>query len=339
MNTLLKTFLTPIAAGAMALSTTAFSADLPKRTLCVWDIVGKSGPVASQMEDYRLNAIKWGVDLELKVYTDEKIAAEDLKSGACDAAGITGLRAREFNSFTGTLDSIGSIPDGDHMKVVLQYLADPKLAKLMVSGEYEIAGILPGGSGYLFSNDRTIDTVAELAGKKMAAMDFDKAQAIMIESVGASPVSVSLTNFGSMFNNGSVDIIAAPAVAYNALELYKGLGDNGAVVNFAIIQLTAQIVARHNRFPEGFGQNSRAYAWSQYSKAMEVVNAAEKSIKPSYWLDLPEKDKEGYMEMFRQSRLTLRDQGLYDGKMLSFLSKVRCQKDPALAECTAKDRE
>jgi hypothetical protein len=72
---------------------------------------------------------------------------------------------------------------------------------------------------------------------------------------------------------------------------------------------------------------------------MEVVNAAEKSIKPSYWLDLPEKDKEGYMEMFRQSRLKLRDQGLYDGKMLSFLSKVRCQKDPALAECTAKDRE
>jgi hypothetical protein len=323
----------------MALSTTAFSADLPKRTLCVWDIVGKSGPVASQMEDYRLNALKWGVDLDLKVYTDEKIAAEDLKSGACDAAGITGLRAREFNSFTGTLDSIGAIPDESHMRVVLQYLADPKLAKLMVSGDYEIAGILPGGAAYLFTNDRSIDTVGELAGKKFAAMDFDKAQAIMIESVGASPVSVSLTNFGSMFNNGSVDIIGAPAIAYDALELYKGLGDDGAIVNFSIIQLTAQIVARHDRFPEGFGQSSRNYAWSQYGKAMEVVNAAEKSIKPSYWLDLPEKDKEGYMEMFRQSRLKLRDQGLYDGKMLSFLSKVRCQKDPALAECTAKDRE
>ncbi len=339
MNKLFKSLLTPIVAGAMALSTTAFSADLPKRTLCVWDIVGRSGPVASQMEDYRLQAIKWGVDLEMKVYTDEKIAAEDLKSGACDAAGITGLRAREFSSFTGTLDSIGAIPDEDHMKVVLQYLADPKLAKLMISGEYEIAGILPGGAAYLFTNDRTIDTVGELAGKKFAAMDFDKAQAIMIESVGASPVSVSLTNFGSMFNNGSVDIIGAPAIAYDALELYKGLGDKGAVVNFAIIQLTAQIVARHNRFPEGFGQSSRGYVWSQYGKAMDVVSAAEKSINPSYWLDLPDKDKEGYMEMFRQSRLTLRDQGLYDGKMLSFLSKVRCKKDPALAECTAKDRE
>ena len=78
---------------------------------------------------------------------------------------------------------------------------------------------------------------------------------------------------------------------------------------------------------------------SQYGKAMELVNAAEKSIKSSYWLDLPDKDKEGYMEMFHQSRLTLSEQGFYDRKMLSFLSKVRCQKDPALAECTATDRE
>lgn len=339
MKTRLKSLLLPIAAGAMALSTSAFSADLPKRTFCVWDIVGKSGPVATQMEDYRLNAIKWGVDLQIKVYTDEKIASEDLKSGACDATAMTGLRSREFNSFTGSLDSLGAIPTYDHMKVVLQYLADPKLAKLMKSGPYEIAGILPAGSGYLFTNDRSIDTVPEMAGKKVAAMDFDKAQAVMIESVGASPVTVSITNFGSMFNNGSVDIIGAPAVAYNALELYKGLGDNGAVVRFSVIQVSVQIVARSDRFPEGFTQNSRNYVFNQYDKAMEVVLSAEKGIKPSYWMDLPEDDKTGYREMFRQSRLKLRDMGFYDGKMLSFLSKVRCQKDSSLAECTATDRE
>ena len=339
MKTLLKSILTPIAAAsALALGTNSF-AETEKRTFCVWDIVGKSGPVASQMEDYRLEAIKWGVDMEMKVYTDEKIAAEDLKAGHCDAAGITGLRAREFNTFTGTLDSIGSIPSNDHMKVVLQYLSDPKLAKLMRSGEYEIAGIAPGGAAYLFTNDRTIDTVAELAGKKFAAMDFDKAQAIMIESVGASPVSASITNFGSLFNNGTVDIIGAPAVAYDALELYKGLGENGAVVNFVILQLTAQVVIRHDRFPPEFGQQSREFVWSQYDRAMTIVDAATKSIKPSYWLDLPEKDKEGYMELFRQSRLKLREQQLYDGKMLSFLSKVRCQMDQSLAECTAADRD
>lgn len=337
MKTLLRTLLTPITVGAIALSSNSFAEG--KKSLCVWDIVGKSGPIASQMEDYRLEAIKWGVDLEIKVYTDEKIAAEDLKAGHCDAASVTGLRAREFNSFTGTLDSLGSIPSDEHMKVVLQYLADAKLSKLMVSGEYEIAGIAPGGAAFLFSNDRTIDTVGELAGKKMAAMDFDKAQAIMIESVGASPVSASITNFGSLFNNGTVDIIGAPAIAYDALELYKGLGENGAVINFVILQLTGQVIIRHENFPEGFGQKSREFVWSQYDRAMTLVNAATKSIKPTYWLELPAKDKEGYMEMFRQSRLQLREQNLYDGKMLSFLSKVRCQKEPSLAECTASDRE
>jgi len=309
------------------------------QTLCVWDIVGKNGPVYSQMEDYRLEAIKWGANVEIKAYSDEKIAAEDFKAGICDAAAITGVRGRSFNSFTGSLDSFGSIPSDDYMKTVLQYMAAPKLSSLMVNGDYEVVGIAPGGAGYIFTKDRSIDTVGELAGKKFAVMDFDKTQAIMVESVGGSPVTASITNFGSMFNNGSVDIIAAPAIAYDAMELYKGLGDNGAIVNFAVIQLTVQIIIRKHRFPEGFGQKSREYVWSQYDRFEDYIRASTKNIKPSYWLDLPEKDKIGYLEMFRQSRLKLRDQGYYDSKMLSFLSKVRCQKEPALAECTANDRE
>ena len=341
MKKLIKSLLAPVAVGALVMAGGAHAATTggKKLTFCVWDIVGKNGPVFSQMEDYRLEALKWGVDMELKAYTDEKIAAEDLKAGICDAAGITGLRGRQFNSFTGTLDSIGAIPSDEHMKTVLQYMADPKLAKLMISGEYEVAGIGPAGAAYLFTKDRTIDTVGELAGKKMAVLDFDKTQAIMAESVGMSPVTASITNFGSMFNNGSVDIIGAPAVAYDALELYKGLGANGAIVDFPLIQLTVQVIIRHDRFPPGFGQKSREYVWNQYPRFMDYINSATKNIKQSYWLELPEKDKIGYMEMFRQSRIKLRNDGFYDGKMLSFLSKVRCQKDPSLAECTAKDRE
>lgn len=337
MKKLLKTLVGSLTASTLTFAINAEAAN--KLTFCVWDIVGKNGPVFTQMEDYRLEALKWGADLEMKAYTDEKIAAEDFKAGVCDAVGITGLRGRSFNSFTGTLDSIGAIPTDDHMRTVLQYMADPKLASLMVSGEYEVAGIGPAGAAYLFTKDRSIDTVGELAGKKFAVLDFDKTQAIMVESVGASPVTASITNFGSMFNNGSVDIIGAPAVAYDALELYKGLGANGAIVNFALIQLTVQVIIRHDRFPPGYGQKSREYVWSQYDRFMEYINSATKNIKPSYWLEIPEKDKVGYMEMFRQSRIKLRNDGFYDGKMLSFLSKVRCQKEPSLAECTAKDRE
>src|SRR5690606_3374680 len=132
--------------------------------------------------------------------------------------------------------------------VVLQYLASPKLAERMVNGDYEVAGIAPAGAAYLFTKDRNIDTVSELSGKKIAVLEFDKSQAEMVKSAGATPVNASIATFGPMFNNGSVDIIAAPSLAYDALELYKGLGDKGAIVNFALAQLTVQVLIRHQKF-------------------------------------------------------------------------------------------
>ena len=52
-----------------------------------------------------------------------------------------------------------------------------------------------------------------------------------------------------------VDVIAAPATAYRPLELYRGLGQNGGILIFLIAQVFLQVVLRHERFPEGFGQN------------------------------------------------------------------------------------
>ncbi|OUS26296.1 hypothetical protein A9Q99_18890 [Gammaproteobacteria bacterium 45_16_T64] len=339
MKSIIKKLIAPIAMGAALLSATPANAALEKRTFCVFDIIGKQGDVYSLMEDYRLEAMKWGVDFTLKAYTDEKIAAEDLKSGKCDAAGITGIRGRSFNSFTGTLDSLGSIPTYDHMKQTLKLLMSPKFSKYMTSGDYEVAGISPGGAGYLFTNDKSVNNVAKMSGKKVAVLDFDKSQAIMVSSIGASPVSATIATFGPMFNNGSVDIIAAPAIAYEPLELYKGLGENGAIADFAILQLSLQMLIRHDRFPEGFGQKSRAYSWSQYDRAIDLINVSTDKIKPQYWMSIPEEDKVGYSEMFRQTRLKLRDMGIYNGKMLKFLARVRCKLDAGLAECSAADKE
>ena len=86
--------------------------------------------------------MKWGVDLEIKPFTDEKIVAEEFKAYTCDAVGITGLRGRSFNSFTGTLDSIGAIPDYDTLRVVLEKLASPQLGSLMKSGDYKLSDCL-----------------------------------------------------------------------------------------------------------------------------------------------------------------------------------------------------
>ena len=340
MKSIIKNLIAPIAVGSMLASGAAYATgDVVKRTFCLWDPVGKSGDTANMFEDYKLEAFRWGADLTVKTYTDEKIAAEDFKAGKCDAVAVTTLRGRQFNPFTGSLDSVGSIPSYKHLKLVLNYLANPKMSKYMTNGKFEVAGIVPAGGVYLFLKDRAIDKPEKLAGKKFAIFDFDKSQSLMVESMGAAPVSVTVQSIGPKFNNGSVDVMPAPAVMFEPFELYKGLGKTGGIINFALAQATAQLYIRHDRFPEGFGQKSRTYTKKMYTVAMDIIQNSTQKIDSKYWIDLPQKDRESYAEMFRQARINMRGKGIYDGTMLKFLAKIRCKLDGSLAECTAKDSE
>ena len=106
-------------ATAAMLSLSGNAMALTKRTFCVFDIIGANGDTFNIMRDYKTAAVEWGVDVELKPYPDEKIASEDLKAGQCDAAVLTGIRGRQFNSYTGSMDSIGAIPSYDAMRTVI----------------------------------------------------------------------------------------------------------------------------------------------------------------------------------------------------------------------------
>ena len=119
------------------------------RTVCIWDIVGRNGPVFTAAEDQRIRLLGYGVDVKLVPYTSETVLVEDLKSARCDAALMSGLRARLFNRFTGTVDAVGGLPTDEHMRVLLQVLASPKLADQMVSNEYITMGIAPAGGAPL----------------------------------------------------------------------------------------------------------------------------------------------------------------------------------------------
>jgi hypothetical protein len=146
------------------------SSAMSKKTYCVFDPVGANGAVFQKMRDYQAAALDWGVEFSLKPYTDERVAEEDFKSGQCDAVGLTGARGRKFNSFTGTLDAIGAIPTYGHMAVALKTLAKERAAPLMRAGEndeYEVVGIIPGGQVFLYVNDREVDSVSEMSGKKI----------------------------------------------------------------------------------------------------------------------------------------------------------------------------
>lgn len=104
------------------------------------------------------------------------MVAEDFKAGKCDGISVTGMRGRQFNNFTGSLDAIGAIPDLNLAVKVMQGLASKTFAKYMLQGKYEVAGVIPVGDAFLLVNDRSINTVAKAAGKKIAVLDYDEAQ-------------------------------------------------------------------------------------------------------------------------------------------------------------------
>jgi len=308
-----------------------------KQVFCVFDLVGKNGDVYALMKDYQLAAKNWGADIELRVGQNEAVIAEDFKAGKCDGISVTGMRGRQFNKFTGSLDAIGAIPDLKLAVKVMQGLASPTFAKYMTNSKYEVAGVIPVGDAFLMVNNRSINTVAKAAGKKIAVLDYDEAQKIMVQQIGAQAVSADVTNFGSKFNNRQVDIIGAPAAVFKPLELHKGLGTKGAIVNYPILQVTGNLIIRPDKFPAGYGQKSREWVKTQLPRAFSILGKMKADIPQKYWMNIPAADKPGYQKLMRESRIDLTRRGIYDKRMMKLLWQFRCKEDRSNFECSPQD--
>jgi len=311
---------------------------------CVFDTIGANGDVFNLAKDYALELRAEGVELDLKPYTDEGVAIGDFNSGQCDAVIATDIRIRPYNRFTGSVSAVGALPSYEHLKTLLATLAQEKAAKLMKNDQYEVIGIIPAGAGYLFVDDNTMQKASDLAGKRIATLDYQKDAIHMVNFVKATVVPSDITNFAGKFNNGSVNAAYAPAFAYEALELYKGLENGGGIVDYPLAQLTLQVVVRNGIIDEKAAQKAREIAWGMYGQAMGLIERHENNIPKDKWMKIPEADIVGYQEMFRENRIELRDgtngaPKVYDPKLLNIMSKIRCSIEPGLSECTASNRE
>jgi ABC-type amino acid transport substrate-binding protein len=317
---------------------------------CVYDMLGATGDLFNMTKDYAVAMQRNGVTIELKGYTDERVATEDFRTGQCDAVIATAFRIRQFNAVSGSIDTLGSttiVRNGkidiaasyEVVRKLIQTYASPAATKLMTEGNNEVGGIIPLGAAYPIVSDRKINTIEALAGKRIAAFDHDKAQAVMIQRIGAQPVSADITNFSTKFNNGAIDMIAAPTLAYKPLELAKGIGKNGAITRFPIMILTYQMVINKTRFPDGFGLKSREYWSSQFDRAMQLIRQADAGIPPATWMDLSAENAYKYTLMLRESRIDIAQKGLYDKRGLKVIKKIRCNVNSADPECTTKSEE
>jgi hypothetical protein len=309
-----------------------------KQNVCVFDLLGKAGESYKLMEEWALADKAWGADINLTVYQSEEAVDKNFKTNKCDAAAMTTMRSREYNKFGGSIDALGGIPNNEIARRAINYALDKRNAKRLVSEKngvkYELAMITPIGIAYIFVKDRAMNTLEKGKGKKFAYLHYDLAQKVAVERVGAIGVPSDIFNFVKKFNDGEVDAIASPAYAYKPLEIYKGLGSNGAMFTYPVVNVTADLIIKPEQFPEGFGIKSREWAVKQLPSSFKKIEKMEAEIPAKYKLNVSKDDALRYQKLLREGRIELTKRGVYDPVMMSVLKKARCTVDRTNFECS-----
>lgn len=307
------------------------------RTICIFDFLGKKGPIYAIGNELKAIAEIDGMKFELEAYTNERIATEDFITGKCAGLFASGLRVRQFNPFTGSIEAIGAVTDYEVIRRVVSELQKPAYNKYLENERYAIAGIVPVGKAFFYVNDRSINSLGKAAGKRVASLTYDRAQEKLIALAGATPVDTDITRFMTQFNNNAVDVVVAPAYAYKRLELYRGIGDKGAIIDFPLSVITFQTVLNKSRFNDREIARIRALVNSKASTTTYAAESEEREIPSSAWMKLDDKAASGYVVAMRDARIALRDEGVYDKNMLKLLRLVRCEMKPSDAECALKE--
>lgn len=321
-------------AAACLLSTPVLHA----QSICTFSVSGASGDFINDLKDYQLAARNWGIkELSLKIYKSETDAVNDFKKGSCDGLAATAFGTREFNSFTSSMSAIGAVPSNAIAKAALNLLGSPKLAQDMVQGNYEVAGIIPIGAAYFVLKDRSINSLQKAEGKRGGVLEIDPTQARMLKKVGGIPVNVTYNDGITKLREGSIDMLPVPAMAFDALEVYRAMGSNGGVVRFPVSFMTAVVVINSKKFPEGFGQQGRSWMSQKANSAMTEIAAHEKAVPAQYWVHIAPDDQVAYNRLTRQMRQEFIVNKIYNPKMLRLLKKLRCQQDSSNFECALND--
>ncbi|QIO07381.1 RND transporter [Acinetobacter shaoyimingii] len=323
--------------GALFCSNAAYA----NQNVCVFDLLGRAGESYKLIEEWALEAKKWGADVKLIAFQKEDQAAQAFKDGKCDGVVMTTMRSREYNKFAGSIDALGGVTSNDISRKAIKYVLDERNAKRLVTErrgqKYEVAGISPIGIAYIFVHDRTQNTIEHMIGKKFAYLHYDEAQKIAIEKFGAISVPSDISNFVKRFNKKEVDIIASPAYAYKPLEIQKGLGQNGAMFTFPVVNITADLIIRQDKFPKSFSVSSRAWFIKQLPKNIAMIRRMENEIPAKYKMKIAHDDAVRYQKLLREVRIELTKKGVYDQHMMRVLKKSRCIVEQSNFECSMMD--
>lgn len=317
----------------LLLSQPLFGKELEQKTICAWDPIGTKGPVMSFLSDLKAEAFKWGISFDFVRYEEAKDAARDLSTDRCDISVVTGAVSRDLVPFGGTLNAIGGITSEKELQVVLAAITSPKASPLLSHNNFEVVGSMPVGSMYAFVNDRKIRSIDDFKQRRIAVLEEDIQTKMFVTLAGGIPVKETLASIGPSFNDRYVDVALMPALAYELLELHKGMGDRGGVMDLRLFYGMLIAVAKKSGFSEDFGAKMREYIYSRLKNVMTMIENAEMAIPSYYWIRTPAQSKANLESFYKDIRLVLKISDHLDHRALSFLWKIRCGVSPQREEC------
>lgn len=309
--------------------------EIPSRRTCVWDVLGKQGPIYASAVDQQLRLKHYGITIEVEAYTDEQQVVEKLRSGHCDTSVMSGAKAREFNDFTGSIESLGGVPTRNHMKYLLQVLASPQAHKKMIQGNYHVVGVIPIGFNYLFTHDGKKPSLDRSLNSKRKAsiVKADVSQSALFDSFRIkSSTWENTAGAAGAYNLAEVDLFIAPLVAYNMFNLGVGL-KYGSIIDYPLSQMTLQVVSRLDTVPMEVGQFLREDMFLKLNLFYREVEKNSREVPKDKMYRLSNRDESFLNLKIAEIRDEVIKDGGYNQSMMKLQKNIRCKIDRLLEEC------
>lgn len=302
-----------------------------ERSFCVWDPLGRAGPIYATVSDQTVRSLHYGIALDVRAYQDENVLLEDLKARRCDAALLCGNRVYEFNRFAATIEAVGAVPDLTHLKILLQVVASSRSAARMEHNGFTVLGIASLGESYLFAANNNADDVDLLRDQPLAVVAQDESLHAIAKQFSPETQVLLMPELIQGFTRGSIPIMMAPLAIYPVMV--GQLSSPISIFAYPVAQSTVHLVGHSDRFPTGLAQLLREDFLFMFDAYQRRVEQERRAIPATSWKVVNADARQQFDQEWSALREELLSQGLYDESMLTLQQRVRCRLAPHADEC------
>ena len=303
------------------------------RTFCIWDPIGKAGPIATAAKDQVLRSLHYGMQLTIDVFQNEQEMVDTFVSKkACDAILVRGATAQRFNRFLATTEAPGALPDRQHLQLLAQVLAKPEIAEHMTNAQYTALGLVTIGYSRLYADSAEKASLNSLDGKSVSVADTDTGFVRLVDTLRGRTRTADMPATVQTFTNELTEFMIAPDISYLAMANGR-TGEETRGLAMPLGQSTLQLIGHSDRFPPGLAQILREDFLFKFNSYARMLDKELGNIPTSFWINPSSADMATLNENAQKIRLTLRNEGYYDPVMLRLARKIRCRFSPDESEC------